>query len=147
MLLRPNRHNRNHKLRKAFSKCGELVEKYNFSMKTLLQQGMSKLEFYGDLVYRITKMVKKSIFSKQFRKLINRYERTEYNLDTACLVVNPITVDSYTLLFNCTSAVMPRTQCRPLHKTCNLLCFLIVINLIFVFSLLIELGSHYANRS
>ena len=86
-------------------------------MKTLLQQGMSKLEFYGDLVYRITKMVKKSFFSKQFRKLIKRYERTEYNLDTACLVVNPITVESYTLLFNCTSAAMPRTQCRPLHKT------------------------------
>ena len=43
------------------------------------------------------------------RKLINRYKRTGYSLDimrqTACLVVNPIIVDNYTSLFNCTTAV------------------------------------------
>ena len=41
------------KLRKAFSKCycrhSALVEKYNVSLKTLKQQGVSELEFYGDL--------------------------------------------------------------------------------------------------
>ena len=51
----------------------------------------------------------KSIFSKQFRKLINRYKRIGYNIDvmrqTACLVINPITVDSYAFFFNCTAAV------------------------------------------
>ena len=65
------------KLRKAFSKFyrrhSALVEKYSVSLKTLLQQGISEPEFYGDLVYRFRKIVGKSNFSEQFRKLINRY--------------------------------------------------------------------------
>ena len=45
-----------------------LVEKYSVSLKTLLQQGISEPEFYGDLVYRFRKIVRKSNFSKQFKK-------------------------------------------------------------------------------
>ena len=101
------------KLRKAFSKFyrrhSALLEKYSVSLKTLLQQGISEPEFYGDLVYRFRKIVGKSNFSEQFRKLINRYNRIGYSLDimrqTACLVVNPIIVDGYAALFNCTTAV------------------------------------------
>ena len=56
------------------------------------------------LVYRFRKTVGKSNFSEQFRKLINSYKRIGYSLDimrqTACLVVNPIIVDGYALLFN-----------------------------------------------
>ena len=84
------------KLRKAFSKfyCrhSALLEKYSVSLKTLLQQGISEPEFYGDLVYRCRKIVGKSKFSEQFRKLINRYKRIGHSLDImrqiACLVVN-----------------------------------------------------------
>ena len=40
--------------------------------------------------------------------LINRYKRIGYSLDimrqSTCLVINPITVDGYALLFNCTKA-------------------------------------------
>ena len=101
------------KLRKAFSKFyrrySALLEKYSVSLKTLPQQGISEPEFYGDLVYRFRKIVGKSNFSEQFRKLINRYKRIGYSLDimrqTACLVVNPIIVDGYASLFNCTTAV------------------------------------------
>ena len=101
------------KLRKAFSKfyrrhCA-LLEKYSVSLKTLLQQGISEPEFYGDLVYRFRKIVGKSNFSEQFRKLINRYKRIGCSFDimrqTACLVVSPIIVDGYASLFNCTTAV------------------------------------------
>ena len=46
---------RYHKLLKAFSKFyyrhSELIVEYNICLKTLLQQGISKPEFYGDLVY------------------------------------------------------------------------------------------------
>ena len=102
------------KLRKAFSKfyCRQsaLVEKYSVSLETLLQQGISEPVFYGDLVYRFRKIVGKSNFSEQFRKLIKHYERIGYSLDimrqTACLVVNPIIVDGYASLFNCTTAVL-----------------------------------------
>ena len=58
-------------------------------------------------VYRFRKIEGKSNFSEQFRKLINRYKRIGYSLDimrqTACLVVNPIIVDCYASLFNCTT--------------------------------------------
>ena len=58
------------KLCKAFLKFyrrhSALVEKYNFSLITLLQQGISEPEFYGDLVYRFRKIVGKSNFLEQF---------------------------------------------------------------------------------
>ena len=44
--------------------------------------------------------------SVQFRKLITRYRRIRYNLNvmrqSACLVFNPIMVDNYAAVFNCT---------------------------------------------
>ena len=101
-----------HKPRKAFSKFyrrhSELVEKYNVSLRKLLQQGISEPEFYGDLVYRTRNIVGTFNFSEQFRKLIYRYKRIGYNpyvmRQIACLVVNPTSVDSYASLFNCMTA-------------------------------------------
>ena len=53
-------------LGRAFSKFyrrhSALLEKYSVSLKTLLQQGISEPEFYGDLVYRLRKLVGKSNF-------------------------------------------------------------------------------------
>ena len=47
------------------------------------------------------------IFSDHFKKIVKRYIRVGYNLDikrqSACLVLNPITVYSYSFLFNCTT--------------------------------------------
>ena len=44
-------------------------------------------------------------FSDKFKKIVKRYIRIGYNLDimrqSACLVLNPITVYSYGFLFNC----------------------------------------------
>ena len=58
---------RYHKLHKAFSKFyrrhSELVEKYNVSLRKLLQEGISEPEFYSDLVYRIRQTLGKSNFS------------------------------------------------------------------------------------
>ena len=101
---------RYHKLRKAFSKFYrrhyELISKFNVGLKSLLHQGLSEPEFYGDLVYKFKKIRGMTDFSDQFRKIIIRYKRIGYNLNvmrqSACLVINPITVDSYAALFNCT---------------------------------------------
>ena len=45
-------------------------------------------------------------FSDQFRKNIMRYKCIGYSLNvmqqSACLVINPITVDGYATFFNCT---------------------------------------------
>ena len=47
---------RYHKIRKACSKfCSrhyELISKFNVGLKSLLHQGLSEPEFYGDLVYK-----------------------------------------------------------------------------------------------
>ena len=63
------------RLFKFYRRHSELVEKYIAGLRKFLQQGISEIEFYGDLIYRIRKIVRKSNFSEQFRKLINRYKR------------------------------------------------------------------------
>ena len=84
-----------------------ILVKYNIGLKTLLQQGISEPIFYGDLVYKFKRIVGKPNFSDQFKKIVKRYIRVGYNLDimrqSACLVLNPITVYSYGFLFNCTT--------------------------------------------
>ena len=101
---------RYHKLRKTFSKFYrrhyELISKYNVGLKTLLSEGLSEPEFYGDLVYKFKKLIGINDFSFQLRKIITRYIRIGYNLNVmrqpACLVFNPIMVDNYAAFFNCT---------------------------------------------
>ena len=65
---------------------------------------LSEPIFYGDLVYEFKRIVGKPNFSDQFKKLIKRYIKVGYNLDvmrqSACLVLNPITVYSYGFPFN-----------------------------------------------
>ena len=100
---------RYHKLRKAFSKFYrrhfDIVPKYDVGLKTLLLQGLSEPEFYGDLVYKFRKIISKNDFPYHFKKIIVRYKKVGYNIDvlrqTACLVVNPIKVNSFAYLFNC----------------------------------------------
>ena len=104
-----------HKIRKAFSKFYprhyELVEKCHVSLKKLLQQDISDPEFYGDLAYKFMKIIGKINFSDLFQKLIYRYKKNGYSLmimrQTACLVFNPIMVDSYaSVLVNLIVSVM-----------------------------------------
>ena len=65
----------------------------------------SEPEFYGDLVYKLNKIVGSNNFSVQFIKIISHYKIFGYNINvlqpTACLVVNPITVCNFVFLFNC----------------------------------------------
>ena len=76
---------RYHKFWKAFSKFYrrhfKSVSKYNTGLRLLLQQGLSEPEFYGDLVYKFRKIVGKTEFSDQFKKIIMRYKRIGYNVD------------------------------------------------------------------
>ena len=73
---------RYHKLRKAFSKFYrrhyELISKFNVGLKSLLHQGLSEQEFYGDLVYKFKKIMGRNDFSDQFRKIIICHKRIGY---------------------------------------------------------------------
>ena len=99
-----------HKLRKTFSKFYrryyDLISKFQVGLKSLLRQGLSEPDFYGDLVYKLKKIVGSNNFSAQFIKIISHYKKIGYNINvlqqTACLVVNPITVGNFAFLFNCT---------------------------------------------
>ena len=75
---------RYHKLRKTFSKFYrrhyELVSKFNVGLKPLLHQGLSELEFYGDLVYKFKTNEGRAYFSDQLRKMIVRHKRIGYNI-------------------------------------------------------------------
>ena len=83
------------------------MSKYNVGLKRLLQEGLSEPEFYGDLVYKFRKIIGKNDFPYHFKKIIVPYKKIGYNIDvlrqTACLVVNPIKVNSFAYLFNCTT--------------------------------------------
>ena len=83
------------------------MSKYNVGLKRLLQEGLSEPEFYGDLVYKFRQIIGKNDFPYHFKKITVRYKKIGYNIDvlrqTACLVVNPVKVNSFAYLFNCST--------------------------------------------
>ena len=85
----------------------DIVSKYNVGLKTLLLQGLSEPEFYGDLVYKFRKIIGKYDFPYHFKKIIVRYKKICFNIDdlrhTACLVVHPVKVNNLAYLFDCTT--------------------------------------------
>ena len=96
---------RYHKLRKTFSKFYrryyDLISKFQVGLKSLLRQGLSEPDFYGDLVYKLKKIVCSNNFSAQFIKIISHYIKIGYSINvlqqTACF-----TVGNFAFLFNCT---------------------------------------------
>ena len=102
---------RYHKIRKAFSKFYrrhfDMVSKYNVGLETLLMQGLSEPEFYGDLAYKPENIIGKYDFPYHYKKIIVCYKKTGYDIDvlgqTACLVVNPIEINNFAYLFDCTT--------------------------------------------
>ena len=73
---------RYHKLRKTFSKFYrryyDLISKFQVGLKSLLRQGLSEPDFYGDLVYKLKKIVGSYNFSAQFIKIIFHYKKIMY---------------------------------------------------------------------
>ena len=82
------------------------MSKYTTGLKTLLQESLFKPKFYGNLVYRFRKIIDKTDFSVQCKKIVTHNKKIGYNMDilrqTVCMVVNPIMTDSCASLFNCT---------------------------------------------
>ena len=71
-----------------------------------MRQVLSEPGFYGDLVYKLKKIVGSNKFSAQSTKMISHYKTIGYNINvlqqTVCLVVNKITVGIFAFLLNCT---------------------------------------------
>ena len=90
---------------KFYRRYYDLISKFQIGLKSLLHQGLSEPEFYGDLVYKLKNIVGSVNFSAQHIKIISHYKKIGCNINvlqqTACLVVNPNTVGSFAFLFNC----------------------------------------------
>ena len=58
-------------------------------------------------MYKFRKIIGKYDFPHHFKKIIVRCKTIGYNIDvlrqTACLVVNPIKVNNFVYIFNCTT--------------------------------------------
>ena len=89
---------RNHKLRKAFSKFyrrhNELIAKIQYRIK---------ISYTSMLIgTRFKNIMGRTDFSDQFRKIIISHKPIGYDLNvlrqSACLVINPITVDNFAAL-------------------------------------------------
>ena len=78
------------------------LEQFRLDLKSLLRQGLTETELYGDLVYKLKKIICSNNFSAQLIKIISRYKKIGYDINvmqrTACLV----TVGSFVFLFHCT---------------------------------------------
>ena len=66
-----------HTFRKTFSEFNrryyDLISKYQICLKSLLRQGLSEPELYGDLVHKLKKIIGSYYFSLQFIKIIYHY--------------------------------------------------------------------------
>ena len=65
-----------HKLRKnilKFYRRYYLISIFQVGLKSLLRQGLLEPDFYGDLVYKLKKIVGSNHFSAQFVKIISHY--------------------------------------------------------------------------
>ena len=73
-----------------------MISKFQAGLKSLLRQWLSEPEFYGDLVYKLKTIAGSNNFSTQFSEIISPYKKIGYDINvlqqTACLLVNPITV-------------------------------------------------------
>ena len=72
------------------------MSKYdNVGLKTLLLQGLSEPEFYGDLVYQLRKIIDKYDFPYHFKNITVRYIKIGYDIDvlrqTALLIQSRLT--------------------------------------------------------
>ena len=106
------------RLRTCAGASGHLMIKYSISVKSLTSQPISLLSshfllkivvvllFQFTQLYRLIRVIATNNFSAQFIKIISHYKKIGYNINvlqqTACLVVNPITVGNFAFLFNCT---------------------------------------------
>ena len=63
-------------------------------------------KFIGYLVYKFKHIMGRTDFSDQFRKTIKRHKRIGFKSNvmrqSVCLLINPITVDNFSALLNCT---------------------------------------------
>ena len=57
-----------------------MISKFHVGLQSLFGQGLSEHDFYGDLVYKLKKIVGSNCFSAQFIKISSHYKKIGYNI-------------------------------------------------------------------
>ena len=82
-----------------------LISKYKCNLKSFLRQGISHPEFYGDVIYKLRKILGHTHFENLFIKRIKKFLKRDYDpiilQRTSRLVIDHSTIDSHTFLFGC----------------------------------------------
>ena len=65
---------------KFYRRYYDLISKFQVALKALLHQGFSEPDFYGDLVYKLKKIVGSNNFSAQFIRIIPIIKRLAITL-------------------------------------------------------------------
>ena len=70
-----------------------------------MRQGISHPEYYGDVIYKLRKILEHVYFENLFYKRIKSFLKKDNDpvilQHTSRLVIEPSTVDSYAFLFGC----------------------------------------------
>ena len=100
-----------------------LISKYKCNLKALLRQGISQQKFYGDVIYKLRKIVEHTHFNSLFIKRIKKFNKKGYDPTilqrTACLVVNPFTVGHHASLFACATTGRSKYSMKTTLKSGN----------------------------
>ena len=67
----------------------ELISKFNVGLNSLLHQGLSEPEFYGELAHKLKKIMRRTNFADQFRKIIIRHKRIKCYATVCMLIGKP----------------------------------------------------------
>ena len=86
---------------KFYRRHYELISEFSVRLKSLLHQGLSEPEFYGDLVCGLGEIVGGAGFACLFRGIIIRIGYDLNGQQSACLMVSPIMVNGFAALFGC----------------------------------------------
>ena len=97
------------KLRKTFSKFyhrnPSIISKFNCNLKLFLRHGISHPDFYGDVMYKLRKIVGNPHFSVLFPKRIKSFIKRNYDRKilqhTARMLFDSFTLEQYPGLFDC----------------------------------------------
>ena len=102
-----------------------MISKFQNGLGSLLRWGLSEPDFYGDLVYRLKRIVGSDGFSARFVKIISHRGKIGYDIDVlrraACLVVDPVAVGGFAFLFGC--APVGRASDSVVVPTWGLVCW------------------------
>jgi hypothetical protein len=74
---------------KFYNRNFDLISKFKSDLKTPLRQGISQPDFYGDVVYKLRKILDHCIFSVVFTKIIKRFIKMGFS-STVSIFPSPL---------------------------------------------------------